>query len=165
VGLLAKHFLERAAAEGLPRKRLNAAATARLLQHNWPGNVRELENMMRRLAALRREEVITAAIIDSQIGKRDVSGQGEDVEPLTNLSAILAHHLAKYFAGYGNALPSDGLYDRLLEEFERPLLIQTLVAVGNNQLRAAKLLGINRNTLRKKLTELGIAIGGAPTSE
>ncbi len=161
VGLLAQHFLERAAVEGLPRKRLNAAAMTRLAQHGWPGNVRELENMMRRMAALLREDVVTASIIDAQLG------QSSDVTPATvvvdtaTLSDAVAHHIATLFACYGNALPPDGLYDRLLAEFERPLLIHTLAAVRQNQLRAAKLLGINRNTLRKKLSDLHIEAGRA----
>jgi len=155
VGLLAAHFLECAVADGLPRKRLNAAAMARLAQHAWPGNVRELENLMRRLAALVREEVITATIIDAQLGSRSYH-TSDAVSEARTLSQAVEQHLAQHFARYGSALPPDGLYNRMLLEFERPLLIQTLAAVRNNQLRAAKLLGINRNTLRKKLTDLGI---------
>ena len=158
VGLLAAHFLDRAAADGLPRKRLNAAASARLLQHSWPGNVRELENLMRRLAALVREEVITAAIIDAQLGGAGARGEAAPLVA-SSLSESLEQHLSAHFASFGSALPPDGLYERMLAAFERPLLIQTLAAVRNNQLRAAKLLGINRNTLRKKLTDLGIVTG------
>ena len=156
VGLLAQHFLERAVSDGLPRKRLNAAAVSRLMQHSWPGNVRELENMMRRMAALLREEVITATIIDTQLGQRE-TGLGDNEQTAAgSLSDAVAQHLSGVFAAYGHALPPDGLYERLLSEFERPLLTQTLAAVKNNQLRAAKLLGINRNTLRKRLADLGI---------
>lgn len=155
VGLLAQHFLERAAAEGLPRKRLNAAASLRLSQHQWPGNVRELENLMRRLAALLRDDVITAAALDQYLGgETDVQPEG-NAQPLCIEDAVLLH-LQEYFAQYGQSLPPDGLYDRMLETFERPLLNFTLAAVRNNQLRAAKLLGINRNTLRKKLNALGL---------
>jgi two-component system nitrogen regulation response regulator GlnG len=69
---------------------------------------------------------------------------------------MIEQHLARHFASYGTALPPDGLYDRVLAEIERPLLRQTLAAVRGNQLKAARLLGINRNTLRKKLTDLGV---------
>ena len=72
------------------------------------------------------------------------------------LGGLLEHHLAAYFAEFGTSLPPDGLYDRILEDVERPLLVATMAAVRGNQLRAAKLLGINRNTLRKKLTDLGV---------
>jgi two-component system, NtrC family, nitrogen regulation response regulator GlnG len=127
---------------------------ARLERHAWPGNVRELENLMRRLAALTRDAVITPALIDQQLGNA-----GAGAAPIPDGAALgdaFEQHLARHFAGYGNALPPDGLYDRILAEVERPLLRLTLAAVRGNQLRAARLLGINRNTLRKKLTDLGV---------
>lgn len=159
VALLAQHFLERAAYDGLPRKRLNAAATVRLVQHNWPGNVRELENLMRRLAVLVRDDVITAHILDQQLGPFD--GPMIETPAAQSLTIAIEQHLAAYFAGYGQGLPPDGLYERMLETLERPLLSIALAAVRNNQLRAAKLLGINRNTLRKKLSDLNIEPGRA----
>ncbi|MET0375600.1 MAG: helix-turn-helix domain-containing protein, partial [Rhizorhabdus sp.] len=70
-------------------------------------------------------------------------------------------HLARYFATFGRDLPPDGLYDRVLAEMERPLLELSMAASKGNQLRAARLLGINRNTLRKKLTDLSIDAGAA----
>ncbi|MGL4541558.1 MAG: helix-turn-helix domain-containing protein, partial [Polymorphobacter sp.] len=65
-------------------------------------------------------------------------------------------HIARYFNVFGDDLPPDGLYDRILAEIERPLLMLSLAATQGNQIQAAKLLGINRNTLRKKLTERGV---------
>jgi len=155
VGELARYFLDRAAADGLPRKQLSAKAVERLEQHSWPGNVRELENLMRRLAALTRDAVITPALIEQQLG---VGGQQAlaAVPDGADLGEAIEQHLARHFASYGHALPPDGLYDRVLAEFERPLLRLTLAAVRGNQLKAARLLGINRNTLRKKLTDLGV---------
>ncbi|WP_156678736.1 nitrogen regulation protein NR(I) [Sphingomonas profundi] len=156
---LARHFLDRAAAEGLPRKLLDPHAIDRLAAHGWPGNVRELENLMRRLAALSREEVITAGVVEQQLN----GAQGADCLPALAPSGGLADaielHLARYFAAFGRDLPPDGLFDRVLAEVERPLLRLTLAAARGNQLKAAKLLGINRNTLRKKLTERGIDPG------
>ena len=152
IGLLAQHFLDRAAAEGLPRKRLNDAGTTRLAEHHWPGNVRELENLMRRLAAIVRDPVIPADAIAAQLGG-DVALAPE---PAETLGAAIEQHLTRYFVQFGSDLPPPGLYDRILAEVERPLLTATLNAVRGNQLRAADLLGINRNTLRKKLTDLGI---------
>jgi two-component system, NtrC family, nitrogen regulation response regulator GlnG len=152
IGLLAQHFLERAAAEGLPRKRIDAAGTARLTEHSWPGNVRELENLMRRLAAISRDPVIPATAIAAQLGVTDLN----PIETSDSLAQAVEQHLARYFVQFGSDLPPAGLYDRILADVERPLLQATLAAVRGNQLRAADLLGINRNTLRKKLTDLGI---------
>ena len=155
IGELARHFLDRAAADGLPRKQLDAAAVTRLLYHSWPGNVRELENLMRRLAALTRDTVITPMLVEQQLSR---NGQPAlpAVPEAAGLGEAIEQHLARHFASYGNALPPDGLYDRVLAEIERPLLRLTLAAVRGNQLKAARLLGINRNTLRKKLTDLGL---------
>ena len=154
VTLLARHFLERAAADGLPRKSLDEAAALRLERHAWPGNVRELENLMRRLAALSRDPVIGAALVEQQLA---AAQSGAAVLPdASSLAEAIEQHLARHLAGYGNALPPDGLYDRVLAEVERPLFRLVLAAVKGNQLKAAKVLGLNRNTLRKKLTDLGV---------
>ena len=151
--LLAQHFLERAASDGLPRRRLSGDALVELRSHNWPGNVRELDNLMRRLAVISRDPLISADLITSQLGVIN-SGSGTTFEP--SLAASVELWLARYFTGFGDGLPPTGLYDRVLEQIERPLYAATLTAVRGNQLRAAELLGINRNTLRKRLTDLGI---------
>ncbi|WP_174274734.1 nitrogen regulation protein NR(I) [Sphingomonas bacterium] len=156
VAELARYFLDRAAADGLPRKTLDAAAAARLAQHGWPGNVRELENLMRRLAALGRDPVIGLSQVEQQFaGAGATAAAGQSLEA-ANLGDAIEQQLARYIASYGAALPPDGLYDRVLGEVEKPLLKLVLAAVRGNQLRAAKLLGLNRNTLRKKLTERGV---------
>jgi two-component system nitrogen regulation response regulator GlnG len=152
---LGRHFLERAVAEGLPRKTLDSTAIEWMRGYAWPGNVRELENLMRRLAALAREDVITAAVVEDGFGEDrsfapPPGGQG------ASLAASVEDHIARYFAVFGDDLPPDGIYDRILAEIERPLLGVTLAATRGNQIQAAKLLGINRNTLRKKLTDLDI---------
>jgi two-component system nitrogen regulation response regulator GlnG len=155
IGELARHFLDRAAADGLPRKLLEPSAIARLERHNWPGNIRELENLMRRLAALTRDTVITPALIEQQLS----GGANAAAQPMAEaagLAEAVEQHLARHFASFSHSLPPDGLYDRVLAEIERPLLQLTLAAVRGNQLKAARLLGINRNTLRKKLTDLGV---------
>jgi two-component system nitrogen regulation response regulator GlnG len=72
------------------------------------------------------------------------------------LSGAVESFLKNYFAAHDGALPTTGLYERVMQEVERPLLRTTLKAVRGNQKKAAEILGINRNTLRKKLTELGI---------
>jgi two-component system nitrogen regulation response regulator GlnG len=160
IGELAQYFLDRAAAVGLPRKKLDPGAIDRLARHRWPGNVRELENMMRRLAALTREDIIGAHLIEGHLGQQSGSG-GASVQdgPGGGLADAVETHLTRYLAAFGRDLPPDGLYDRVLAEVERPLLQLSLAAVRGNQLKAAKMLGINRNTLRKKLTTLGIDPG------
>ncbi len=156
VPALARHFLDAAAAEGLPRKSLDEHAIAVLRAHSWPGNVRELENLMRRLAVLERADTITGAAVVAGLGPAvrladPVATRGND-----SLGAAAAVHIERYFAGFPGQLPPDGVYDRLLAEVEVPLIEACLAAAGGNQLKAAKLLGINRNTLRKKLTDLGL---------
>jgi two-component system, NtrC family, nitrogen regulation response regulator GlnG len=154
VPALARHFLERAASEGLPRKTLDVHAIEVLRRHDWPGNVRELENLMRRLAVLERADTIGAAAIAAGISPS--AREAPMVDDGGGLGEAAARHIARYFAEHGSALPPDGVYDRLLAEVERPLIAACLEATGGNQLKAAKLLGINRNTLRKKLTDLGL---------
>ncbi len=167
IGELARFFLDRAAADGLPRKMLDPGAVARLCQHGWPGNVRELENLMRRLAVLSREDVISAVMVEQQL-HHPVMADAPQVIATTGsagLADAVEQHLARYFATFGRDLPPDGLYDRVLAEVERPLLELSMAAAKGNQLRAARLLGINRNTLRKKLTDLQIDAGAARRGE
>ncbi len=152
---LATHFLDRAAEEGLPHKSLDASAIEWMRNYPWPGNVRELENLMRRLAALAREDVLTAGVVEMGLHEGQppvqVNRNGDK-----GLAASVERHLSSYFATFEDQLPPDGLYERVLREVERPLLTLALAATGGNQLKAAKMLGMNRNTLRKKLSELRI---------
>jgi two-component system nitrogen regulation response regulator GlnG len=157
VPALARHFLETAAREGLPRKSIEASALAALQAYGWPGNVRELENLMRRLAVLERGDVIGLAAVQAGIGQAPRPVAVPAASPAgeaSGLAEAARQHIGHYFAGFGDALPPDGVYDRLLAEVERPLIAACLEATGGNQLKAARLLGINRNTLRKKLTDL-----------
>ena len=152
IAALARHFLEQAVADGLPRKGIDEAAIEVLRSYPWPGNVRELENLLRRLAALERGDVITAAAVTASLGP--LATAAPVPVPGATLAEAAAVHIARYFAESPGGLPPDGLYDRVLAEVERPLLEASLAATAGNQLRAAKLLGMNRNTLRKKLTDL-----------
>jgi two-component system, NtrC family, nitrogen regulation response regulator GlnG len=158
VPLLARHFLSRVAAEGLPLKRLDEAATARLKDYRWPGNVRELENLVRRLAALYSQEVIGVDVIEAELAETTPSATVSEPGTGESLSGSVERHLRDYFNAHADGLPPSGLYDRVLREFERPLLSLTLAATRGNQIRAAQLLGLNRNTLRKKLRELDIQV-------
>ncbi|HEX8382644.1 MAG TPA: nitrogen regulation protein NR(I) [Sphingomonas sp.] len=151
ISLLARHFLDGAAAQGLSHRRLDDGALALLEAHSWPGNVRELENLMRRLAVLARDEVIDAGAIRTMLDVAfEAPGEDAGIGP-----AIRA--LINRIAGERPGALDDGtLYARVIDEVERPLIEAMLARHGRNQLRAARALGINRNTLRKRLDSLGI---------
>ncbi|MDE0539413.1 MAG: nitrogen regulation protein NR(I) [Rhodospirillales bacterium] len=157
---LVSHFLGQCADEGLPWKSIDESALDRMQAYHWPGNVREMENLVRRLAALYSEETIGIQAIEAELAEspppepanRAGNGIGDAVEI----------HLRDYFAAHGNVMPPAGLYDRVLKEVERPLISLSLEATRGNQLRAAKLLGLNRNTLRKKIRELNIPVLRSP---
>lgn len=154
---LARHFLDKAATDGLPRKHLAAAATVIMQRYVWPGNVRELENLMRRLAALTRGDTIGAAVIADCL-EQPAPFDAPLLDP--DLSELVARHLAVYLGNFGDGLPPDGWYDRVLADIELPLITLSLAATGGSQVRAARLLGMNRNTLRKKLDGHGIVVAG-----
>ena len=151
---LARTFLLRANREGLPAKTIDSSALDRLKAHSWPGNVRELENLIRRMCALYAEELITARIVDREL-QDHTPAMRSDEGPLT-LSMLVERHLAGHFADQPDGVPAAGLYDRVLQEVERPLIQLTLSATRGNQVRAAEILGLNRNTLRKKIQDLGV---------
>ncbi|MBF0129702.1 MAG: nitrogen regulation protein NR(I) [Alphaproteobacteria bacterium] len=154
---LASHFLSQAAAEGLPLKTLDAQALARMKAYRWPGNVRELENLTRRLAVLHAEETIGAAAIEDELVS--VSAQMEQAPADDeDLGAMLERRLRDYFNAQPDGLPPAGLYDRVLREVERPLITLMLEATRGNQIKAAQVLGLNRNTLRKKIRELDVQV-------
>ena len=154
---LVAHFLRRAVQEGLPEKQLSDAALARLRAYRWPGNVRELENAIRRLCVLAVEGLIGPATLVACMPALEEAPAAESGAPGNDgLGAAVERALARYFDAHGAALPPPGIYGRVLREVEKPLIRATLEATGGNQLRAAELLGLNRNTLRKKIRELGL---------
>jgi two-component system nitrogen regulation response regulator GlnG len=154
---LTRAFLRRAEAEGLPRKSISAEALDLLKEREWEGNVRELENLVKRLVALSAEDVIDASVVQREFASRPAL-QGDSRTAAETLGAAVESHLKRYFALHDDQLPPAGLYDRILKEVEMPLLTLTLAATRGNQLRAADLLGINRNTLRKKIRDLDIQV-------
>jgi len=164
---LARHFLERAKADGLPGKTLDQAAVEALRAHRWPGNVRELENVMRRLAALCPDEVIGAITIRAELAEAEPpmqanapadnghSGGGGSTEPLAR---AVERHIKQFLAAHRDGMAPSDIYDRVLAEVERPLIQMTLAATRGNQIKAAAMLGLNRNTLRKKIRDLEIPV-------
>jgi two-component system nitrogen regulation response regulator GlnG len=151
IEVLAQHFLAQAVEDGLPRRNLTPEAVAMLEKRHWRGNVRELRNVIYRLAVMSREDAIDAESLTDTLGEELPVSPARPVKPGA--------------AGIGTALdawlasekPAPGtIYSSALAAFEKPLIEHALRETGGNQLRAAKLLGINRNTLRKRITELMI---------
>jgi two-component system nitrogen regulation response regulator GlnG len=155
---LIRHFFALAEREGLPRKQIEQEALDLLKRYRWPGNVRELENLVRRLSALYPQDTISAAIIDAELADPAEGAIPLDASPAQTLSEAVERHLTAHFAEYGNKLPPPGLYQRILKEVEYPLLSVALAATRGNQIKAAELLGVNRNTLRKKVRDLDLQV-------
>ncbi len=173
---LVRHFFAIAAEEGLPHKRMEPAALDRLKRYRWPGNIRELENLTRRLAALYPQEIISEQLVESELGQDYAApahvgvaepavvapGRARERDKDDSLGVSVERHLAELFKSYGEALPPPGLYHRVLREIEYPLLSAALAATRGNQIKAAELLGLNRNTLRKKVRDLDIRLMRLP---
>ena len=153
---LVRHFLAKAADEGLPWKIVTPEAMEHFKNYRWPGNVRELENLVRRLAALYSQEEIGSAEIETELA--EAAPKVPEPTAGNGLADSVEQHLQTYFAAHERGLPSPGLYGRVLREVERPLITLTLEATRGNQVKAAQVLGLNRNTLRKKIRELGIPV-------
>ncbi len=162
---LARHFFAQMPAEGLPIKHLDKGAMSRLQRYAWPGNVRELENLCRRLSALYAEETIGEEVIDAELAETVERAEAQEDSGPDSLSSAVERHLAAYFGAHHDGLPAAGLYDRILREIERPLVTLSLNATRGNQIKAAELLGLNRNTLRKKIRELDIPVVRGVRSE
>ena len=158
IPLLINHFINQFTEKGVDKKTIDNGALIKLKNYLWPGNVRELENLIKRIIILTPQEIIDLETINLYLSK---------FEPLNNkyvstsLGASVEKHLNQYFDSHKNDLPAAGLYDRIIHEVERPLIIKTLKLVKGNQLKAAELLGINRNTLRKKIMYLDIDVGNS----
>ena len=158
IPLLAGHFLIRGERELGTIRRLSQGATDLIRAYSWPGNVRQLENTIRRLLVTATETDIARGEVEQVLGQQPspepLSGVGEG----DKLSASVARHLKRYFDLHGGQLPPPGVYQRILREVELPLIEIALDATAGNQAKCADLLGINRNTLRKKITDLDIRV-------
>ncbi|WP_375588617.1 nitrogen regulation protein NR(I) [Hoeflea alexandrii] len=162
---LVRHFVRHAVGEGLDAKRFDGEALELLKAYPWPGNVRELENVVRRVMALYPQDVITREIIDNELrieSPEPASPQGSTSMGPATIAQSVEENMRRYFAGFGEDLPPSGLYQRVLEEVEYPLILAALTATRGNQIKAADLLGLNRNTLRKKIRELGVTVYRSP---
>lgn len=149
---LVEHFVAESHAAGLPLRRFSAAAVALLTAHDWPGNVRELANAVQRLTVLARDVEVSADDVEPMLGGLSHDKAHQEVDPASALSAGVAA-----WASDQLALPTSGsLHDRMADIADTALLRTVLAHTGGNQLATARLLGINRNTLRKRLAELDL---------
>lgn len=152
IAALVEHFAGEAQVAGLPERRFTKAALARMAAHEWPGNVRELANFVQRLAVLARDTDVTVDDIEAIFG----GGLNCEVAEAEGQAARIG---AAVTAWADIALANDApgaLHDRLADIVDTALLRAVLAHQGGNQLATARLLGINRNTLRKRLSELGL---------
>jgi two-component system nitrogen regulation response regulator GlnG len=168
---LVHHFFKVAASEGLPQKYIEQAALDRMKKYRWPGNIREFENLIRRLAALHPQEVISDQLVEAELEheirqaepeKTASSGASHESSDGQTLSTSVELHLAKLFRDYGDQLPPPGLYYRVMREMQAPLIAAALTATRGHQIKAAELLGLNRNTLRRKIIDLDVRFRRLP---
>ena len=158
---LVHYFLNKSYKEGLSKKNISEEAINELKKYKWPGNIRELENFIRRLVVLTTSNKITHSDIIKNLSKTNTmiaeSNLNNGLEKIS-LSMSVEQHLKNFFKLHKGKLPSSGLYSRIINEVERPLISICLNATKGNQIKASKLLGLNRNTLRKKIKELKIKV-------
>ncbi|MCF6344115.1 MAG: nitrogen regulation protein NR(I) [Devosiaceae bacterium] len=154
---LVSHFMREMRQEGELVKSISQKAIELLQLHSWPGNVRELENMVMRLNALYADETISAEIISLELNRNENHSENSLSDKLDLGSAV-----EKYIAGLLNEYDDDtveaSIYQTVLDKFEAPLIAMTLNACKGNQIKASKILGLNRNTLRKKIRAHDIEI-------
>ncbi|MBV1864327.1 MAG: response regulator [Rhodobacteraceae bacterium] len=155
---LSHFFLQKHCVEGSPVKTISPEALEKLRLNAWPGNVRALENFVRQMVVLCPEDEITSAFVSERIRQIPAAEPNSHNLSGDRLSATVGAHIQRYFDQHGDALPPPGLYNRILREVELPLIALTLSATRGNQIKAAELLGINRNTLRKKIGDLDISV-------
>src|SRR6201999_1739135 len=118
----------------------------------------ELENLIRRLAVLHSGDAIPGSAIALELKEPARTFAAEEEGAPQSLAASVEQYLTRYFLAQGDRLPPAGVYDRIVQEVERPLISICLGATRGNQIRAAQLLGLNRNTLRKKIRDLGLEV-------
>lgn len=158
IPLLAEHFLARGERDLGTVRRLSPEARELVRAYSWPGNVRQLENTLKRLMVTSSEPEITRTEVEGALGSLPLPEPMKGMGDGDKLSASVARHLKRYFDLHGGQLPPAGVYNRILREVETPLIEIALDATGGNQAKCADLLGINRNTLRKKITDLDIRV-------
>ncbi len=155
IPLLADYFLRKyCALLSRPPRSFSREALEALSAHTWKGNVRELENFVQRLAVLSSGKLLRRDEVARELAKAD----GAPDPSSAPMEQLIEDRIREFVGRLGATIDSEtGLHELFLAQVERPLLKVVLEATGGNQLRAAAILGINRNTLRKKITELSLA--------
>ena len=158
IPLLVEFFLSKNNIDGLNHHDVSDDTMAVLRKYSWPGNVRQLENFILRLSSTAKEPMISRAEVENILSNQPSIRHQIDGGDQTRLQDSVRKHLQRYFDLHGGELPPPDLYQRILAELEIPLIEIALDATAGNQAKCAILLGINRNTLRKKITDLGIEV-------
>ena len=153
---LVQHFLTQAVDEGLPWKTIDKKGIRLLQSSTWSGNVRELKNLVRRLVALYSHENLSFTDVQKEL--EDENSSPIEINKYDHFSDLIEKYLIKYFTNYKGNLPPNGLHLTMVEALEKPLIIKTLEATHGNQIKAAQVLGLNRNTLRKKMHHFKIEV-------
>ena len=153
---LVNHFLDKAKDLKLEPKKFTTESFQILEKYQWPGNVRELENFILKLCALYTDESIMNEDLTEEIKNlQKIDQQMLDSE--NQFSKILENYLSRNINKINKEYQGD-VYNYFVTELEKVLLLEVLKNKNGNQLKASELLGLNRNTLRKKITELNINI-------
>ena len=155
---LTKHFLQQSVLSGMAKKAISTKAIQLLQNAPWTGNIRELENFINSLVVLISDEEITPNHIEENLNLIPSVNSNELDSDNGKLSSSVEKHIKRYFDLHGENLPPPGLYNRILKEIELPLIALSLSATRGNQIKTSELLGINRNTLRKKIKDLDIVV-------
>ena len=156
--LLSEFFLAKSECDGGLVRGLTPEATQIFRSYSWPGNVRQLENVIKLLALTARSASISLGEAEQVLKDQPAMDIVQQKGSTDKLASDVERHLRRYFDLHGNLLPAPGLYGRIVREVETPLIELALEATGGNQAKCADLLGINRNTLRKKINELDIKV-------
>ena len=154
IPLLADFFLQKyCAILSRPPRSFSKEALEAVAAHNWKGNVRELENFVQRLAVLATGKLLRREEVARELAKAD----GAPDLSTAPLEQVIEERIREFAGRLGEAIESEGdLHGYFLLQMERPLIKIVMEAAGGNQRKAAAILGINRNTLRKKLTSLSL---------
>ena len=153
---LADHFLKKST--NASQYQLDVEAQEKLRAFHWPGNVRQLQNIIEQLIIEGPDYLLNGTVVEEVLSKYAQDPSLRTPEFDNELNETVAIHVNKYFNSYDGLLPPKGVYKHILKQVEVPLIEIALVATGGNQAKCAEVLGINRNTLRKKIKDLDILV-------